>query len=231
MAKAAIPDAKVQSLLTVESDKASMEIPSAAAGVVKELKVQLGDKVREGSLLLLLESDGATAGATDLAAPPAPGAEPAPVPAAGAASPAAAPPPHAPATAPTHTPATAPAHTPATAPAHAPAPAPTSTPDAVVAGLPHASPSIRRLAREFGVPLAEVKGSGPKGRITQEDVQGFVKAVMAGGAQTAAQSSALKAAAAAPATGGLLPGSARSSARSCRASRRSAAPTCTATGC
>jgi pyruvate dehydrogenase E2 component (dihydrolipoamide acetyltransferase) len=183
-----------QSLVTVESDKASMEIPSAAAGVVKELKVQLGDKVREGSLLLLLESDGATAGATDLAAPPAPaatlGAAPAPVPAAGAASPAAAPPPHAPDTAPAHTPATA----------------PTSTPDAAVAGLPHASPSIRRLAREFGVPLAEVKGSGPKGRITQEDVQGFVKAVMAGAAQTAAQTSALKAAAAAPATGGLLPG-------------------------
>ena len=195
-----------QSLVTVESDKASMEIPSAAAGVVKELKVQLGDKVREGSLLLLLESDGATAGATDLAAPPAPGTEPAPVPAAGAASPAAAPPPHAPATAPTHTPTTAPTHTPATAPAHAPATAPTSTPDAAVAGLPHASPSIRRLAREFGVPLAEVKGSGPKGRITQEDVQGFVKAVMAGAAQTAAQTSALKAAAAAPATGGLLPG-------------------------
>jgi pyruvate dehydrogenase E2 component (dihydrolipoamide acetyltransferase) len=190
-----------QSLVTVESDKASMEIPSAAAGVVRELKVQLGDKVRQGSLLLLLDSDGPTAGAPALAAPPAPGPAPAPVPAtaAGAASPATAPLPHAAATAPAHAP-------PATAPAHAPAMAPTITSDAVVAGLPHASPSIRRLAREFGVPLAEVKGSGPKGRITQEDVQGFVKAVMAGSAQTAAQSSTEKAKAAAPVGGGSLPG-------------------------
>jgi pyruvate dehydrogenase E2 component (dihydrolipoamide acetyltransferase) len=83
-------------------------------------------------------------------------------------------------------------------PAHQPNTAPS-------ASLPHASPSIRRLARELGVPLAEVKGSGPKGRITQTDVQGFVKAVMAGDAQTAAQKS--KAPAAAPAAaGGAFPG-------------------------
>jgi pyruvate dehydrogenase E2 component (dihydrolipoamide acetyltransferase) len=71
-------------------------------------------------------------------------------------------------------------------------------------GLPHASPSIRRLARELGVPLAEVKGSGPKGRITQDDVQGFVKGVMAGTVQTQAQKA--KAPAASAATGGSFPG-------------------------
>ncbi len=77
-------------------------------------------------------------------------------------------------------------------------------PSAVGGALPHASPSIRRLARELGVPLAEVKGSGPKGRITQEDVQGFVKGVMAGAVQTAAQRA--KAPAAATAGGGMIPG-------------------------
>jgi pyruvate dehydrogenase E2 component (dihydrolipoamide acetyltransferase) len=83
-------------------------------------------------------------------------------------------------------------------PAHQPTTAPS-------AALPHASPSIRRLARELGVPLAEVRGSGPKGRITQADVQGFVKAVMAGDTQTGAQKA--KAPAAAPsAAGGAFPG-------------------------
>src|SRR5690606_30755303 len=75
------------------------------------------------------------------------------------------------------------------------APAP-HQPGAAPVGLPHASPSARKVARELGVPLAEVKGSGPKGRITLEDVQGFTKAVMAGSAQTQAQ------AAKAPAGGG-----------------------------
>ena len=160
-----------QSLITVESDKASMEIPSSHAGVVSEVKVKVGDKVSKGSLVALLQ------GAAGAAAPaPAPAAAaPAPAPAAPApqaAAPAAALLPHAP-----------------------------GTPSA---GLPHASPSIRRLARELGVPLAEVKGSGPKGRITQEDVQGFVKAVMAGATQTAAQKA--KAPAAAAAAGGGIPG-------------------------
>ena len=80
---------------------------------------------------------------------------------------------------------------------------PAHEPTLAKGSLPHASPSIRRLARELGVPLDEVKGSGPKGRITQEDVQGFVKGVMAGAVQTAAQKA--KAPAAAPA-GGALPG-------------------------
>jgi pyruvate dehydrogenase E2 component (dihydrolipoamide acetyltransferase) len=156
-----------QSLITVESDKASMEIPSSHAGVVKELKVKLGDKVGEGSLVLLLEAQGAAA-----AAPAAvPAAAPATAPAAASAPAAAA------AAAPvavSSAPATAsqPAHNPSATPAK---------------GLPHASPSVRKFARELGVPLAEVKGSGAKGRITQADVQAFTKSVMAGALQTLAQ--------------------------------------------
>ncbi|MFN5724874.1 MAG: dihydrolipoyllysine-residue acetyltransferase [Betaproteobacteria bacterium] len=166
-----------QSLITVESDKASMEIPSSHAGVVKELKVKLGDKVGEGSLVLLLEAQGAAAAApagvpaaapaTALAAASAPAAPAAPVVAHVAAA-AAAP------VAVSSAPATAsqPAHNPSATPAK---------------GLPHASPSVRKFARELGVPLAEVKGSGAKGRITQADVQAFTKSVMAGALQTLAQ--------------------------------------------
>jgi pyruvate dehydrogenase E2 component (dihydrolipoamide acetyltransferase) len=160
-----------QSLITVESDKASMEIPSSHAGVVKELKVKLGDKVGEGSLVLLLEAQGAAA-----AAPTGvPAAAPAPAPAA-ASAPAAAP-----AAAPVAAPVAA-SSAPATAtqPAHNPSATPAK-------GLPHASPSVRKFARELGVPLAEVKGSGAKGRITQADVQAFTKSVMAGALQTLAQ--------------------------------------------
>jgi pyruvate dehydrogenase E2 component (dihydrolipoamide acetyltransferase) len=158
-----------QSLITVESDKASMEIPSSHAGVVKEVKVKVGDTVNQGSPVVVLEGAGAAA------APAAP--SPA------AAAPAALAAPSAPAAA-------APA---AAMPAH--------DPTAAKGALPHASPSIRRFARELGVPLAEVKGSGPKGRITQADVEGFVKGVMAGDTQTAAQKA--KAPAAAPAGGGI----------------------------
>jgi pyruvate dehydrogenase E2 component (dihydrolipoamide acetyltransferase) len=160
-----------QSLITVESDKASMEIPSSGAGVLKELKVKLGDTVNIGDLVAVLEG---TASAS--AAAPAP----------------------APASAPTATaPAPAPqASSPAPAPSAAPAPAPAHNPTTAPVGLPHASPSVRKFARELGVPLAEVKGTGPKGRITQEDVQSFTKAVMAGTASTQAQ------AAKAPAGGG-----------------------------
>ncbi len=144
-----------QSLITVESDKASMEIPSSAAGVLKELKVKVGDKVNIGDLLAILEGSGAAA----------------PAPQASAAAPAA--------PAPT-------AAAPAAAFASAPAPA-AHNPTAAPVGLPHASPSVRKFARELGVPLAEVKGSGPKGRITLDDVQNFTRAVMAGTAQTQAQ--------------------------------------------
>jgi len=161
-----------QSLITVESDKASMEIPSSHAGVVKDLKVKVGDKVRQGTLIAVLQG-AAGAAAT---APTAPvRAEPfeAPRPAAG--------------------PSTSSGQT----------DVPSHDPTAAKGALPHASPSIRRLARELGVPLAEVKGSGPKGRITQDDVQGFVKGVMAGTVQTAAQQAKSPAAVAA---GGAFPG-------------------------
>jgi pyruvate dehydrogenase E2 component (dihydrolipoamide acetyltransferase) len=171
-----------QSLITVESDKASMEIPSSHAGVVKSVQVALGDRVSKGSVILMLE--GQAAGV--VASPPAP------APAAAAATQAAAPPPAASQAGSSNAPAASTA-----APPHQPvAPGP---------GLPHASPAIRRLARELGVPLAEVAGTGPKGRITQDDVQAFVKRVMAGDIQTSAQKSKAPAAPAA-AAGGAFPG-------------------------
>jgi len=156
-----------QSLITVESDKASMEIPSSAAGVLKELKVKVGDKVNIGDLLAILEG---TASAAPVAAAAAA------VPVAVASAPAV-------------------AQTPVAAAAAAVA-APAHAPGGTTLGLPHASPSVRKFARELGVPLDEVKGSGLKGRITQDDVQAFTKAVMSGAAQTKAQ------AAKAPAGGG-----------------------------
>ena len=168
-----------QSLITVESDKASMEIPSSAAGTLKELKVKVGDTVNIGDLIAVLEGAGGSAAP---APAPATAAAAAPAPAASASSPAPAP---APASA-------APA---AAAAAHDPTKAPTGS-------LPHASPSVRKFARELGVPLEEVKGSGPKGRITEADVQAFTKAVMSGATQTKAS------AAKAPAGGGGADGAA-----------------------
>ncbi len=173
-----------QSLVTVESDKASMEIPSSSAGVVKELKVKLGDKINIGDLLLVL--DGVTASA---AAP----AAAAPAPAAAAAAAAAA----APAVSSASTAAVERVVPTAALPAHEPS---------VQAGnLPHASPSVRKFARELGVPLTEVKGNGPKGRITLDDVQGFTKSVMAGDLRTAAQAAKAPAPASGGAGLGLLP--------------------------
>ena len=163
-----------QSLITVESDKASMEIPSSAAGVVKEIKVSLGDKVKQGSLVLMLEVAG------DAAASAAPAAAPAAAPVSAPAAAAAAP-------APVVTAAPAAAPVVAAVAATAAVPVPAHAPGASVLAMPHASPSVRKFARELGVPLEEVKGQGPKGRITQEDVQAFTKAVMAGSAQTKAQ--------------------------------------------
>ncbi|MBA4262514.1 MAG: dihydrolipoamide acetyltransferase, partial [Comamonadaceae bacterium] len=160
-----------QSLITVESDKASMEIPSSTAGVVKELRVALGDKVKQGSVVLVVEAAG------DVAAPAA----------AGASAPSVLAQPFDPSTLrqaqdrPSSGRADAPAHNPSGTPA---------------LGLPHASPSVRKFARELGVPLDEVPGKGPKGRITLDDVQGFTKSVMAGAVQTKAQT------AKAPAGGG-----------------------------
>ncbi len=165
-----------QSLITVESDKASMEIPSSHAGVADEIKVKVGDKVKKGSLIAVLR--GASGVVTAAAAAPQAAAV-------------------APATSPSSAPVVAAAPPAAAVPAHDPA--------AAKGALPHASPSIRKLARELGVSLAEVAGSGPKGRITEVDVQGFVKGVMAGALQTAAQKTKAPAASAA-AGGGAFPG-------------------------
>jgi len=167
-----------QSVITVESDKASMEIPSSHAGVVKELKIKLGDKVSQGSVLATLEVAGG--------APAAAAAAPAP---AAASVPAAAP------------------ETPSTPVVERVVPTaalPAAEPPPATGRLPHASPSIRKLARELGVPLAEVRGSGLKGRITHADVQNFVKGVMDGSVRTQAQGKAPAAAAAAG--GGAFPG-------------------------
>ena len=163
-----------QSLVTVESDKASMEIPSSGAGVLKDLKVKLGDKINIGDLLAVLEGAVASGVVATSAVPSAPAA---------AASVASAAP----------APVAVVAVETVAAASHSPTTAPTGQ-------LPHASPSVRKFARELGVPLAEVKGAGPKGRITLDDVQAFTKSVMSGAVQTAAQ------AAKAPASSGASPG-------------------------
>ena len=150
-----------QSLITVEGDKASMEVPAPFAGTVKEIKISTGDKVSTGSLIMVFEVEGAAPAAAPAkqdAAAPAPAAK---------------------------------ADKPAAAPAKAEGKSEFAENDAYV----HATPLIRRLAREFGVNLAKVKGSGRKGRILREDVQAYVK-------------EAVKRAEAAPAaaTGGGIPG-------------------------
>ena len=153
-----------QSLITVESDKASMEVPSSHAGVVTAIKVKLGDKVSQGSDILEVTVQGAAAAPAKAEAAPAPKAEPAPAAAAPAAS------------------------SSVVVGAGAPAPervSPTAAfaqTEGSLRNLPHASPSVRKFARELGVDLAKVHGSGSKGRITADDVRGFVKQVMAGGA-------------------------------------------------
>ncbi len=177
-----------QSLITVESDKASMEIPSSHAGVVKEMQVKLGDKVKQGSVVLKLEmSDTAAVAATPaVAAPVAPVAASAPVVAAPPVAVAAV----------SAAPVASPAMVAVAAPAHHPA-------TSLSGDLPHASPSVRKFARELGVPLNEVKGSGPKGRISAEDIQSFSRAVMTGETRTQAQ--AAKAPAGEGAGLGLIP--------------------------
>ena len=179
-----------QSLVTVESDQASMEIPSSHAGVLKELKVKLGDKINIGDLLAIL--DGVDAVSAPAAAPAA-SAQAAPTASAAsvASSPVSA---NANANIATAA-ASTPLSTSTSVGAGLSASASVSTIDApahtlggTTVGLPHASPSVRKFARELGVPLDELKGSGNKGRITQEDVQAFTKSVMSGATQTKAQS-------------------------------------------
>ena len=165
--------AKDQGLVTLESDKATMEVPSAFAGVVKELKLKLGDTVSEGALVAIIE-----VAATDAAAAPAPVAE--------AAKPAAAPTPQpvpipAPAQAPRVELARA-AADPAAAPMGAGLPPVRVDADAVLPDkVPYASPAVRLFARELGVDLMLVSGSERGGRIGKADVQKFVKAALAGG--------------------------------------------------
>ena len=174
-----------QSLLTVESDKASMEIPSSASGVLKDLKVKLGDTINIGDLLAVLEGAVSAAAAVPAAAASAAPAA-VPVPQTAQAEPVKA----------SQTPQASSGQTASVAPpAHELTVAPS-------ASLPHASPSVRKFARELGVPLAEVKGAGPKGRITLDDVQAFTKSVMDGSTRTQAQTA--KAPAAAAGGGGEL---------------------------
>ena len=149
--------AKDASLVTLESDKASMEVPAAAAGTIRDVRVKVGDKVSQGSVIATLES------AVPVTAP------------AQQAAPAATPAPPAAAAAPLPT---------TTSQVITPPPA---TPSVSGNGAVHASPSIRRFARELGVDLHRVSASGPNGRVTREDVQQFVKRVLQnGGPATAA---------------------------------------------
>src|SRR5262249_50469748 len=144
--------AKEQSLITLESDKATMEIPSPSAGLVRELKIKVGDKVSKGSPILVLS---AVAGA----APAAPATPPSAT------------------SAPAQAPSRPVASAPAAAPALAPRPVPRE-PQEEIGAKPHASPSVRKFARELGVDLHQVQGSGPKGRIVHTDVQAFVKGAL-----------------------------------------------------
>ncbi|HEU5282580.1 MAG TPA: dihydrolipoyllysine-residue acetyltransferase [Burkholderiales bacterium] len=161
------------SLVTLESDKATMEVPAPMGGVVQEMKVKVGDRVSQGSLILTLE----TGEAVVAAAAPKPAAAPA----------APSPPPAAPTTAPAPAAPVVPAPAAAPPPA-APTPAPAALAPADEAGFAraHASPAVRRFARELGVDLARVKGGGPKGRVLKEDIQGFVKEALARPAPAAA---------------------------------------------
>jgi pyruvate dehydrogenase E2 component (dihydrolipoamide acetyltransferase) len=169
------------SLITLESDKATMDVPAPVSGTVKEIKVALGDKVSEGIVIVLLEAGEA------IAAAPAPQAA---LPVAAISAPAAVPP------APTFvTP--SPANSavtdfrpteqePTTAPLAVHIPSPAETVEAMDGMKAHASPSVRRFARELGVDVAQVKGTGPKGRITQQDVQAYVKGALSGQANAGA---------------------------------------------
>ena len=152
---------KEQSIVVLESDKATMDVPSSHSGVVKEVKVKIGDSLSEGSVVIMLEE-----GASSTTAAPA--AAPAPVAAA-----------------------VPQAKAPAVEPPIklAPPPPPVSnTPPPVDDNVSHASPSVRKFARELGVTVSQVKGTGPKGRITQDDVQAYVKAAMSGGGNAGAAS-------------------------------------------
>jgi pyruvate dehydrogenase E2 component (dihydrolipoamide acetyltransferase) len=152
-------------LLTLETEKATMDVPSTTAGVVKSVAVKKGDRVSKGSKILTLETTGvAPAPSAPAAAAPAPAAQPA------APAPAAAPSAPAPAAA---------------------APATTGVPANVSFSSVHASPSVRKFARELGADLNRVKGTGLKGRITHDDVKAWVKQALTSGAGAAVGGGAL----------------------------------------
>ncbi len=186
---------KEAALVTLETEKAAMDVPAPQAGRITQVRIKVGDKVSEGSLILLLEP----AGAEVVAAAPTADSKPAAAPA--AANGAAATPPAAPATtaapAPAQ-PASAPSPGSASAAAAAPgapaapvapsaAPAPRALPAIEEAGFSkaYASPSVRKFAREVGADLGRITGTGPKGRITQEDVKGYVKRILTAPAPSA----------------------------------------------
>ena len=158
---------KEQSVVTLESDKATMDVPSSHAGLVKEIKVKVGDLISEGALVLVIESSDAVASSSPAPSTPAPQAAPSIPPVA----------------------VSTPAPMPTPVVAVVAAPAAQAMPVAAGNDVSHASPAVRKYARELGVNVTLVKGSGPKGRITQEDVQAFVKGVMSGATPTASTKS------------------------------------------
>ncbi len=164
-----------QSLITIESDKASMEIPSSAAGVLKELKVKIGDKVNIGDLLAVLSGSTQPQSISSASVQPQNQASQSNSTAQASVSSGA------------HNTSVAPSASAVSTvqlPSHQPSNALTAD-----TKIPHASPSVRKFARELAVPLEELKGSGPKGRITYEDVQSFTRSVMQGTVSTKAQQS------------------------------------------
>jgi len=156
--------AEEDSLITVETDKATMEIPSSHAGTVKEIKVKLGDTISKGGLIVVLESSGAAA-----ATPVETAKEQAPIETTKEQAPVSAPEPVAVAEAPKAAPA-------ALAPLEKSSP--TANIDPVSFKNAHASPALRKFARELGVDLTKVNGTGRNARIVKEDVQAFVKQIM-----------------------------------------------------
>ncbi|BBE09336.1 dihydrolipoamide acetyltransferase [Mycoavidus cysteinexigens] len=174
-----------QSLLTLESDKATMDIPSPSAGTVKEIRVKPGERISEGTVIVLLESEAK--------APPTESASSA---AASAASNAQQPPAQSTVQEPTQPPVAANApqpsakSSPALTATHAePSPTQAHEPNAENHTASHASPSVRQFARELGVEVRQVNGTGPKGRITQDDVRAYVKATLQSGVKASGAAS------------------------------------------
>ncbi|MBB6189664.1 dihydrolipoyllysine-residue acetyltransferase [Rhodanobacter sp. MP7CTX1] len=181
---------KEQSLITLESDKATMEVPAPFAGTVKEMKLKVGDEVSEGAVIALIEVDGAAAESPAAAKAEAPKAE---APKAEAPKAPAAVAPAAPAVEEKPAPIIGRGVLPGNAPEGDVSPAARPPLDATIVmpgDAPYASPAIRAFARELGVDIAQVKGTGRGGRIQREDVSDYVKHALASGARPVAGASA-----------------------------------------